>query len=164
MFYIPGRYRGIRRPLRQRTQGEHSILYKVVLTWGLGLLLVLYCRSKEKIVMFSITRPLPSQSSQSSTSKTSCGRRRCVRWTTSTSWSLARCWHSTSPWWSWSWRMSWQSTIWRSRSWVLWLALGTRSVRMVHWQVRWQRNYKVTVWFIRRIPWRGSQEWNKVHL
>ena len=34
-----GRYRGIRRPLRQRTQGEHSILYKVVLTWGLGLLL-----------------------------------------------------------------------------------------------------------------------------
>ena len=34
-----GRYRGIRRPLRQRTQGEHSILYKVALTWGLGLLL-----------------------------------------------------------------------------------------------------------------------------
>ena len=34
-----GRYRGIRRPLRQRTQGEHSILHKVALTWGLGLLL-----------------------------------------------------------------------------------------------------------------------------
>ena len=34
-----GRYRGIRRPLRQRTQGEHSILYKVILTWGLGGLL-----------------------------------------------------------------------------------------------------------------------------
>ena len=39
MFISIGRYRGIRRPLRQRTQGEHSILYKVVLTWGLGLLL-----------------------------------------------------------------------------------------------------------------------------
>lgn len=39
MFISVGRYRGIRRPLRQRTQGEHSILYKVALTWGLGLLL-----------------------------------------------------------------------------------------------------------------------------
>ena len=39
IFSAPGRYRGIRRPLRQRTQGEHSILYKVSLTWGLGLLL-----------------------------------------------------------------------------------------------------------------------------
>ena len=37
--YALGRYRGIRRPLRQRTQGEHSILHKVALTWGLGLLL-----------------------------------------------------------------------------------------------------------------------------
>jgi len=39
MLPCAGRYRGIRRPLRQRTRGEHSILYKVVLTWGLGLLL-----------------------------------------------------------------------------------------------------------------------------
>lgn len=39
MFISLGRYRGIRRPLRQRTQGEHVVLYKVVLTWGLGLLL-----------------------------------------------------------------------------------------------------------------------------
>ena len=36
---ISGRYRGIRRPLHQRTQGENTVLYKVVLTWGLGLFL-----------------------------------------------------------------------------------------------------------------------------
>ena len=38
-FPILGRYRGIRRPLQQRTQGHHSVVYKVALTWGLGLLL-----------------------------------------------------------------------------------------------------------------------------
>ena len=39
MQLIAGRYRGIRRPLQQRTQGHHSVVYKVALTWGLGLLL-----------------------------------------------------------------------------------------------------------------------------
>ena len=34
-----GRYRGIRRPLQQRSESEHSTLFRVVLTWGLGLLL-----------------------------------------------------------------------------------------------------------------------------
>ena len=34
-----GRYRGIRRPLQQRSDSEHSTLFKVVLTWGLGMLL-----------------------------------------------------------------------------------------------------------------------------
>ena len=39
MFISVGRYRGIRRPLRQRAESESSVLYRVVLTWGLGMLL-----------------------------------------------------------------------------------------------------------------------------
>ena len=39
MFISIGRYRGIRRPLQQRSESEHSTLFKVVLTWGLGMLL-----------------------------------------------------------------------------------------------------------------------------
>ena len=33
---ISGRYRGIRKPLAQRTESEYSVLYRIVLTWGLG--------------------------------------------------------------------------------------------------------------------------------
>jgi len=39
MFISVGRYRGIRRPLRQRAESERSVLYRVVLTWGLGMFL-----------------------------------------------------------------------------------------------------------------------------
>ena len=39
MFISVGRYRGIRRPLRHRADSESSVLYRVVLTWGLGMLL-----------------------------------------------------------------------------------------------------------------------------
>ena len=39
MFISIGRYRGIRRPLQQRSESEHSTLFRVVLTWGLGMLL-----------------------------------------------------------------------------------------------------------------------------
>ena len=34
---ILGRYRGIRRPLAQRMETEHSVLGRIVLTWGLGM-------------------------------------------------------------------------------------------------------------------------------
>ena len=39
MFISVGRYRGIRRPLQQRSESEYSVLYRVVLTWGIGMLL-----------------------------------------------------------------------------------------------------------------------------
>ena len=39
MFISVGRYRGIRRPLQHRAEAEDHVLYKVSLTWGLGLLL-----------------------------------------------------------------------------------------------------------------------------
>ena len=39
MFISIGRYRGIRRPLQQRSESEHSTLFRVVLSWGLGMLL-----------------------------------------------------------------------------------------------------------------------------
>ena len=39
MFISIGRYCGIRRPLQQRSESEHSTLFRVVLTWGLGMLL-----------------------------------------------------------------------------------------------------------------------------
>jgi len=53
MFISIGRYRGIRRPLQQRSESEYSTLFRVVLTWGLGLLLaspipVLFLVNKEK--------------------------------------------------------------------------------------------------------------------
>ena len=30
---LSGRYRGIRRPLAQRTESEHHVFYRIVLTW-----------------------------------------------------------------------------------------------------------------------------------
>ena len=55
MFISVGRYRGIRRPLQQRSESEHSTLFRVVLTWGLGMLLaspipVLALINKENIM------------------------------------------------------------------------------------------------------------------
>ena len=39
MFISIGRYRGIRSPLQQMSQRKHLTLFKVSLTWGLGMLL-----------------------------------------------------------------------------------------------------------------------------
>ena len=39
MFISIGRYRGIKKPLHQRSESEHSTLFRVILTWGLGMLL-----------------------------------------------------------------------------------------------------------------------------
>ena len=55
MFISIGRYRGIRRPLQQRSESEYSTLFRVVLTWGLGLLLaspipVLFLVNKENVM------------------------------------------------------------------------------------------------------------------
>ena len=39
MFISIARYRGIRKPFRHRSENERSVLYKIILTWLLGLLL-----------------------------------------------------------------------------------------------------------------------------
>ena len=57
MFISIGRYRGIRRPLQHRAEAENHVLYKVSLTWGLGLLLA---SPIPALAMINITNNMPA--------------------------------------------------------------------------------------------------------